>query len=50
VFPDRSAEGERVGEHLYGVRFSARELWGADRSAGDGVRIDLWEPYLEVVE
>lgn len=47
AFPDRSAHGERVGRHLYGVVFSSRELWGEDGSEGDTVHIDLWEPYLE---
>jgi nitrile hydratase len=46
VFPDTNAHG--LGEqpqHLYQVRFEARELWGdAQRSA---VYLDLWENYLE---
>jgi len=48
VFPDANAHG--LGEqpqHLYQVRFSARELWGDDAAARDCVHIDLWEPYLE---
>jgi nitrile hydratase len=48
VFPDSNANG--MGEqpaHLYGVRFTARELWGPQGGATDSVRIDLWEPYLE---
>jgi nitrile hydratase len=48
VFPDSNACG--MGEqpaHLYGVRFTARELWGPQGGAADSVRIDLWEPYLE---
>jgi nitrile hydratase subunit beta len=47
VFPDSSAAGR--GEdprHLYTVRFSARELWGADGGARDVVHLDLFEPYL----
>jgi nitrile hydratase len=47
VFPDSNAHG--LGEqpqHLYQVRFEARELWG---EAGSGaVYIDLWESYLEL--
>ncbi len=46
VFPDRNARGERVGEHLYGVAFDARELWGGS-ATGHTVHVDLWEPYLE---
>ena len=48
VFPDSHAHD--LGEDpqwLYTVRFSARELWGGDRNAGDTVHADLWEPYLE---
>jgi len=29
VLPDRSAEGVRVGRHLYTVRFTATELWAS---------------------
>ncbi len=47
VFPDRSALGIREGQHLYSVRFSGRELWGAEAPARDTVHVDLWEPYLE---
>jgi len=47
VFPDRSAAGERIGQHLYSVRFDAAELWGPSGAKGDAVFADLWEPYLE---
>ena len=46
VFPDTNAHG--LGEqpqHLYQVRFDARDLWGNDERSA--VYIDLWEPYLE---
>jgi len=48
VFPDSNAHfhGESP-QHLYSVRFSARELWGEAAAARDGVYIDLWEDYLE---
>lgn len=48
VFPDTNAhaQGEQP-QHLYQVRFSARELWGEDAPARDAVFLDLWEPYLE---
>lgn len=49
VFPDRSAQGERTGEHLYNVAFGARELWGGAATDNDRIHIDLWEPYLEAV-
>ncbi|MEF8842267.1 MAG: nitrile hydratase subunit beta [Haloarculaceae archaeon] len=47
VLPDASAHGEERGEPLYSVRFSAAELWGADREGDDPVHVDLWERYLE---
>lgn len=48
VFPDRHAHGGGEDpQHLYTVRFSARELWGPDASPRDTVSLDLWEPYLE---
>jgi nitrile hydratase len=48
VFPDSHAHGGgEDARHLYTVRFTARELWGADASAKDSVSLDLWEPYLE---
>lgn len=48
VFPDSNAKGE--GENprwLYQVKFSAQELWGADKNPNDSVTLDLWEPYFE---
>lgn len=49
VFPDRNAQGNHVGEHLYSVRFRAEELWGCDAEKFD-VLIDLWEPYLQALD
>jgi nitrile hydratase len=48
VFPDTNAQ--RLGEkpqHLYSVRFSARELWGEQAKPKDTVYIDMWDDYLE---
>ena len=48
LFPDRRAAGEHeAAERLYGVEFSARELWGDREAAQDTLRLDLWDPYLE---
>jgi nitrile hydratase subunit beta len=47
-FPDTSARG--LGEkpqHVYSVRFAARELWGEQASRFDSVYVDLWDDYLE---
>jgi nitrile hydratase len=50
VFPDTNAhfQGEHP-QHLYSVRFTARELWGDQASPRDSVHLDLWDPYLEHV-
>ena len=34
-------------QHLYSVRFTARELWGEDASPRDSVQIDMWDSYLD---
>lgn len=48
VFPDSNARGEgEQPQHLYTVRFTARELWGDAARPRDSVHLDLWEPYLE---
>ncbi len=48
VFPDTNAHyrGEKR-QHVYSVRFAARELWGEDASPRDSVHIDMWDDYLE---
>ncbi len=50
LFPDSNAhfEGEKR-QHVYSVRFAARELWGASASPRDSVHLDLWDDYLERV-
>jgi hypothetical protein len=48
AFADTRAHG--LGEkpqHVYSVRFSARELWGPEASATDAVYIDLWDDYID---
>jgi nitrile hydratase len=47
VFPDLSAEGQRVGRHLYCIRFEASELWGENANDNSAVFVDLWDDYLE---
>ena len=34
-------------QHVYSVRFAARELWGEQAKPQDAVYIDLWDDYLE---
>ncbi|MGA8708671.1 MAG: nitrile hydratase subunit beta [Steroidobacteraceae bacterium] len=48
VFNDSLVQG--LGEkpqHLYSVRFAARELWGPQAAATDSVYLDLWDDHLE---
>ena len=45
-------DNEEIGldpkpQHVYLVRFAARELWGDAAQAQDSLFIDLWEDYLE---
>jgi nitrile hydratase len=48
VFPDSNAHflGEKP-QHVYSVRFSARELWGNEAKPQDSVYLDLFDDYLE---
>ena len=48
VFPH--TDGHELGEmpqHVYSVRFDARELWGSAASQSDSVYVDLWDDHLE---
>jgi nitrile hydratase len=48
VFPDTNAhfQGEKP-QHVYSVRFAARELWGEQAAPQDSVYLDMWDEYLE---
>ena len=47
VFADTNAHGRGENpQHLYGVRFDGRELWGDTAEPGAAVYLDLWESYL----
>jgi nitrile hydratase subunit beta len=48
LFPDTAAHflGEKP-QHVYSVRFAARELWGEQARPQDAVYIDMWDDYLE---
>lgn len=46
LLPDEGAHGRHVGDHLYTVSFTARELWGDDAHPADTVTLELWESYL----
>jgi nitrile hydratase len=47
---DTDVTGRPLGgrpQHVYTVRFTARELWGGEASSRDSVYVDLWEDYLD---
>ena len=48
VLPDTNAHrrGEHA-QHVYAVRFAARDLWGAGADARATMHVDLFEDYLE---
>jgi len=48
LFADSNAhfQGEKP-QHLYSVRFTARELWGEQASARDSIYVNLWDDHLE---
>jgi nitrile hydratase subunit beta len=48
VFPDTNAHflGEKP-QHVYSVRFTARQLWGEQASPRDSIYINMWDDYLE---
>ena len=50
VFSDTSAysQGEKP-QHIYSVRFPAREVWGPQAPPQDSVYLDLFDDYLEAV-
>jgi nitrile hydratase len=46
--PDVYVEEQRTEiEPVYSVRFSSKDLWGADREESEYAYVDLWERYLE---
>jgi len=48
AFPDTHLTAPVASaQHVYSVRFTARELWGEAASPHDAVYLDLWDDYLE---
>ena len=50
IFPDTYAieQGEKP-QHVYAVRFTARELWGPQGAPNDELVVDVWDDYLDVI-
>lgn len=50
VFPDTIAHGRGdKPQHVYSVRFEARELWGEDGHPNQSLYTDLWDDYMDPV-
>ena len=51
IYPDSAGNGHGDDpKHVYTVKFSNEELWGAEAAEPNGVvYVDVWEPYLEKV-
>jgi nitrile hydratase subunit beta len=48
IFPDTHAAGlGQKPQHVYAVRFAARELWGSEAHPYDAIYVDLWDDYLD---
>lgn len=48
LLPDTNGHsGPDKPQHVYSVRFMARELWGDDASPKDSLYIDLFDDYME---
>lgn len=48
VLPDSNAHGKgETPQHVYTVRFGAREVFGATAGPKDSIYADLWDDYLE---
>ena len=51
IYPDSAGNGgPEAPEHVYTVKFTAEELWGAEAADPNGtVYFDVWEPYITLV-
>ena len=51
LLPDTNAHGgPDKPQHVYNVRFAARELWGEEAPEKDSVYIDLFDDYMDPAE
>ncbi|QTI69078.1 nitrile hydratase subunit beta [Gordonia polyisoprenivorans] len=51
IYPDTAGNGLGENpEHVYTLKFTAEELWGAEAADPNGtVCFDVWDPYLELI-
>ncbi len=48
VFPEAHDHGESPRlQHVYSVRFAARDIWGQGASDRDSLHFSLWDEYME---
>lgn len=48
VFPDTHAHGGGESpQHVYSVKFSAREVWGREGGDKDFIVVDVWDDYMD---
>lgn len=47
-FEDAEQQQDKKPQHVYSVRFAARELWGQEASQNDSVYVDMWDDYIEL--
>jgi len=47
AFPDAHAHGQgEKPQHVYSVKFSAKEVWGREGGERDFVVVDVWDDYM----
>ena len=50
VFPDTHAHGgNQKPQHVYSVRFTAKEVWGREGGERDVLLVDVWDDYMDAV-
>ena len=48
IFPDTHAHGgNQKPQHVYSVRFSAKEVWGREGGERDTLMVDVWDDYMD---
>lgn len=48
IFPDTHAHGgNQKPQHVYSVRFNAKEVWGREGGERDTLVVDVWDDYMD---
>jgi hypothetical protein len=48
AFPDAHAHGQgEAPQHVYSVKFSAKEVWGREGGERDFLVVDVWDDYMD---